>query len=34
MPAGAGTRVSYVISQNINDAPGLGLPEHSAIYLK
>jgi len=29
-----GGRVCYVISQNINDAPGLGLPEHAAIYLK
>lgn len=30
----AGGRVSHVISQNINDAPGLGLPEHAEIYLK
>jgi hypothetical protein len=29
-----GGRVSHVISQNINDAPGLGLPEHAAVYLK
>lgn len=29
-----GGRVSHVISQNVNDAPGLGLPEHAAIYLK
>ena len=27
-------RVSYVITQNVNDAPGLGLPEHAAITLK
>lgn len=30
----AGGRISHVISQNINDAPGLGLPEHAEIYLK
>jgi len=29
-----GGRTAYVISQNTNDAPGLGLPEHTAIYLK
>jgi hypothetical protein len=29
-----GGRVSHVISQNVNDAPGLGLPDHAAIYLK
>lgn len=29
-----GGRVSHVISQNVNDAPSLGLPEHAAIYLK
>ena len=29
-----GARVAHVISQNVNDAPGLGLPEHAAIYLK
>lgn len=29
-----GGRASHVISQNVNDAPGLGLPEHAAIYLK
>lgn len=29
-----GGRVSRVISQNINDAPGLNLPDHAAIYLK
>jgi hypothetical protein len=27
-------KVSYVITQNTNDAPGLGLPEHAAITLK
>jgi hypothetical protein len=27
-------RVSYVITQNTNDAPGLDLPEHAAITLK
>jgi hypothetical protein len=27
-------RVSYVITQDTNDAPGLGLPEHAAITLK
>jgi hypothetical protein len=27
-------RVSYVITQNLNDAPGLDLPEHAAITLK
>ncbi len=27
-------RVSYVITQNTNDAPGLNLPEHAAITLK
>lgn len=27
-------RVAYVIVQIINDAPGLNLPEHAAIYLK
>lgn len=27
-------RVSYVITQNTNDAPGLGLPDHAAITLK
>lgn len=27
-------RVSRVVSQNINDAPGLNLPDHAAIYLK
>jgi hypothetical protein len=30
----SGGRVSHVISQNVNDAPGLDLPEHAAIYLK
>jgi hypothetical protein len=29
-----GGRVSRVISQNINDAPGMNLPDHAAIYLK
>jgi hypothetical protein len=29
-----GGRVSRVISQNINDAPGLNLPDHAEIYLK
>lgn len=29
-----GARVSHVIGQNVNDAPGLGLPDHAAIYLK
>jgi hypothetical protein len=27
-------RVSYVLTQNTNDAPGLDLPEHAAITLK
>ena len=27
-------RTAYVISQNTNDAPGLGLPDHTAVYLK
>ena len=27
-------RTARVISQNINDAPGLNLPDHAAIYLK
>lgn len=27
-------KVSYVITQNINDAPGLDLPEHAAVTLK
>jgi hypothetical protein len=26
--------VSHVISQNVNDAPGLDLPDHAEIYLK
>lgn len=30
----SGGRVSRVISQNVNDAPGLDLPEHAEIYLK
>lgn len=30
----AGGREAYVISQNTNDAPGLGLPDHTAVYLK
>jgi hypothetical protein len=30
----SGGRVSHVISQNINDAPGLDLPDHAEIYLK
>lgn len=30
----SGGRVSHVISQNVNDAPGLDLPEHAEIYLK
>lgn len=30
----ANGRESYVISQNTNDAPGLALPDHAAIYLK
>jgi hypothetical protein len=25
---------SYVLTQNINDAPGLGLPDHASITLK
>jgi len=29
-----GGRVSHVISQNVNDAPGLDLPDHAEIYLK
>jgi hypothetical protein len=29
-----GGRISRVISQNINDAPGLNLPDHAEIYLK
>lgn len=29
-----GTNVSYVITQNVNDAPGLDLPEHAAVTLK
>lgn len=29
-----GGKVSYVITQNVNDAPGLDLPEHAAITLK
>jgi hypothetical protein len=29
-----GGRVSHVIGQNVNDAPGLDLPDHAAIYLK
>lgn len=29
-----GGRVSYVITQNTNDAPGLDLPDHAAITLK
>ena len=29
-----GDRTAYVISQNTNDAPGLSLPDHTAIYLK
>lgn len=33
-PSAYPVRSAYVISQNVNDAPGLGLPEHSAIYLK
>jgi hypothetical protein len=28
------SRVSHVISQNVNDAPGLGLPEHAAVYFQ
>ena len=28
------TNPGYVITQNVNDAPGLGLPEHAAIYLR
>lgn len=27
-------RPTHVIAQNINDAPGLDLPDHAAIYLK
>lgn len=27
------SRVAHVIGQNINDAPGLDLPDHAAIYL-
>lgn len=27
-------KVSYVITQNINDAPGLDLPEHAVVTLK
>lgn len=27
-------KVSYVITQNVNDAPGLDLPEHAAVTLK
>jgi hypothetical protein len=34
VPSSVGDRIVHVISQNVNDAPGLGLPEHSAIYLK
>ena len=33
-PSSYPVRTSYVISQNVNDAPGLDLPDHSAIYLK
>ena len=33
-PSSYPVRVAYVISQNVNDAPGLDLPEHSAIYLR
>lgn len=29
-----GGKVSYVITQNVNDAPGLDLPDHAAITLK
>jgi len=29
-----GGKVSYVITQNVNDAPGLDLPEHAAVTLK
>jgi hypothetical protein len=34
VPSTAGDRIVHVISQNSNDAPGLGLPDHAAIYLK
>lgn len=34
VPSSTGDRVVHVISQNLNDAPGLGLPEHAEIYLK
>lgn len=34
VPSSVGDRVVHVISQNVLDAPGLGLPDHSAIYLK
>lgn len=34
VPSSTGDRISYVISQNVSDAPGLRLPENSAIYLK
>ena len=27
-------KASYVITQNVNDAPGLDLPDHAAITLK
>lgn len=30
----AAGRTAYVISQNTNDAPGLALPDHAAVYLK
>lgn len=33
-PSSYPVRTAYVISQNVSDAPGLDLPEHSAIYLK
>jgi hypothetical protein len=29
-----GGKASYVITQNVNDAPGLDLPEHAAVTLK
>lgn len=34
VPSTVGDRIVHVINQNVNDAPGLGLPDHSAIYLK
>ena len=33
-PSSYPARTASVISQNVNDAPGLGLPDHAAIYLK